>query len=77
MTNVDQLNYWHDLFHWRFQFFNGILRFYENTDQKSSFSLPLHAIAQTQLQFARALRHANQTELALNELNKLVNMSIK
>lgn len=77
MTCVDQLNYWLDIFTWRSQFFSSILRFFENTDQKLALSLPVHSLAQTQLQLARALRQSNQIDLALNELNKYVKYILK
>lgn len=66
---VDQFNSWFDLFTWRFQFFKGVMRFYENTDQTMSLPLPIHTLAQSQLQLAKSLRRNNQVETALNELN--------
>uniref|UniRef100_A0A914NGX3 PIK-related kinase FAT domain-containing protein n=1 Tax=Meloidogyne incognita TaxID=6306 RepID=A0A914NGX3_MELIC len=71
ITNIDQLNSLVDLFTWRSQFFCSILNFYENTDQKSLLTLPVHTLAQTQIQLSRMLRRSNQLELAQNELNKL------
>uniref|UniRef100_A0A915LHE0 PIK-related kinase FAT domain-containing protein n=1 Tax=Meloidogyne javanica TaxID=6303 RepID=A0A915LHE0_MELJA len=70
ITNIDQLNSLVDLFTWRSQFFCSILNFYENTDQKSLLTLPVHTLAQTQIQLSRMLRRSNQLELAQNELNK-------
>uniref|UniRef100_A0A915D3U7 PI3K/PI4K catalytic domain-containing protein n=1 Tax=Ditylenchus dipsaci TaxID=166011 RepID=A0A915D3U7_9BILA len=79
LTAVDSVSSWLDIFNWRFQHYNTIIKLYEKCNdqgnpmaqQATQQTFLLHSLAQSQLSLALALRRSNQMDMALNALNVL------